>query len=161
MAGRPTKLTKETAQKVIDNIHMGCFIDTAAAAAGIARSTLHEWLRKGEEDLKAKKRTVAAGFKREYDSAAAMAEQMMVELIDKAAKTEWKAAAWKLERKWPDRWAKRQVLSVTREDGIMTSTMLDLSNLNDTELRDLRTLIKKGAKHATEEKAKAQKKGMH
>ncbi len=144
---RPSKLSKSVIEKIIRAIHMGCFIDTAAASAGIGRSTFHEWLRRGEDDIKNKKRTLASDLKVQYDAASATAEHRMLEIIDKAAKNDWKAAAWKLERKWPDRWARRQVLSVTRDDGIMSSTLLDLDNLTDGELRTLRELVKKGAKH--------------
>ncbi len=158
---RPSKLTKETATKVINAIHQCCFVETAAAVAGVARSTLHEWLRRGEIDLKAGKRTIAAQLKKDFDAASATAELNLLTIVDKAAPNDWKAAAFKLERRWPDRWARRQVLSVTRDDGIMTSTMLDLQNLNDTDLRTLRELIKKGAKHRSKDDKKQKGKDLH
>ncbi len=163
--GRPSKLTKGVADKICRALRIGAFMECAVSVGGVGRSTVYTWLRTGEEDIKKKRRTIAAKFKREFDKASAEAEFRKLQVIDNAAMREgdpdWKAAAWMLERKWPDRWARRQVLSVTRDDGVMTSTMLDLQNLTDVELRELRALIKKGAKHTKASDERRKERGLH
>lgn len=44
---RPTKLNDETAKAICDVVAAGNYIETAAAAAGITKETLYEWLRVG------------------------------------------------------------------------------------------------------------------
>lgn len=35
-----------------------------------------------------------------------------IRIIEEAAQTKWQAAAWYLERRWPERWAKRERFEV-------------------------------------------------
>lgn len=145
--GRPTKLTKEVAEEIVNSIHSGCFVSTAAAAAGIDVGTLNNWLALGKADLGQKRRTVAAEFKLSYDAATAQCEKLCLQIVKKAADSGvHQAAMWLLERRFPDRWAKRQVLAVSRDDGVMTSAMMNLQNFTDTELAQLRALLEKGTK---------------
>lgn len=48
--GRPTKLTRETANFIVNMIEAGVPRDNAARAAGIHPSTLFDWLRKGDAE---------------------------------------------------------------------------------------------------------------
>jgi hypothetical protein len=103
MSGRPTKLCPEVRDKIVQAIRAGNYIETAAAYAGIAKDTLYAWLRRG-----------AAGTEPEYSEFAAAVEQALasaetrdVALIGQAAEKEWQAAAWRLERKFPDRWGRK------------------------------------------------------
>ena len=45
---RPTKLNFNTHNKIITAIRAGNYIETAAAYAGVNKSTLYEWLKRGE-----------------------------------------------------------------------------------------------------------------
>jgi transposase len=45
MAGRPTKLTPEVQARIITYLRGGSYIETAAAACGIHKDTLYEWLK--------------------------------------------------------------------------------------------------------------------
>ena len=51
--GRPSKLTPETTQTVLDVIAAGGTRAVAAEAAGVHRGTIYEWLRRGTEDANA------------------------------------------------------------------------------------------------------------
>lgn len=172
----PSKLTKDSASKIIGAIHVGCVLDTAVLSAGIARSTLGKWLRRGVTDLNNGKRTIAAKFKNDFDAAVAVAQVSVTKVIHKAAigtkaveateetkaveavKPDWKAAAWLAERRWPEIYARRQILSLTRDDGVVTNTILDLERLDDSELRVMRELIKKAGTHPPKEDKKAKAK---
>ena len=50
--GRPTKLTAETSQTILDVIAAGGTRAVAAQAAGIHPDTIYDWMRRGAEDAK-------------------------------------------------------------------------------------------------------------
>jgi hypothetical protein len=68
----------------------------ACAAANINSGTFYRWL---EED---------AAFRDAVEKAEAEAEMHCVTIIRKAADENWTAAAWWLERKFPDNWGRRE-----------------------------------------------------
>jgi len=78
----------------------------AAEAAGIGETTFYRWMTKGS---KAK-----GGLFREFwesiKKSEALAEQNALENLQQAAGAEnaWQAYGWYLERKFPQRWAKRE-----------------------------------------------------
>lgn len=115
--GRPTKLTPELQASVVEAIRAGNYVETAAAFAGIDKTTLYDWLRQGA--------TAGSGpyheFSHAVKAAQAAAEVRDVMLIGKAAATQWQAAAWRLERKFPDRWGRKVQVG-------------DLAKLSDAEL---------------------------
>jgi len=117
---RPTKIiNKEIVAKIVKAIRAGNYIETAAAYAGISKNTLYDWLRRGEREKqrlatnpRSKMRKSEAPFVEFSDAverALAEAEVRDVTIIAKAAETQWQAAAWRLERKFPDRWGRRKL----------------------------------------------------
>lgn len=106
-SGRLTKFDEKVALKIIDLVRGGNYIDVAAAASGVGRSTLYEWLRKsaeGDESFN--------GFSGRVHEAASEAEARAVLNVQKAAQAgDWKASAWYLERKHWQRWSKRDFLT--------------------------------------------------
>jgi hypothetical protein len=106
--GRPSKFNKATAEQILQFIRAGAYIETAASAAGIDKATFYAWLKKGAN-------AKAGEYKDFHDAvtqAAAMAEVRDVLLIGEAAKESWQAAAWRLERKFPDRWGQTRRVEV-------------------------------------------------
>jgi len=112
--GRPTKLTEKMLTEIVLLIRAGNYIETAAAAAGISKNTLYEWLRDGARAKTGLKRR----FRDEVMQALAMSEILDLQTIRDAAKEEWQAAAWRLERRFPDRWRRRDstVIEVPGEE---------------------------------------------
>ena len=106
--GRPTKLTPETQKKIVDAIKAGNYMETAAAYAGINKETLHRWLKEGERAKSGKKRE----FSNSVQKALAEAEVRDVVTIGKAAEQNWQAAAWRLERKFPARWGRKDKMNL-------------------------------------------------
>ena len=51
--GRPTKLTAETSQTILDVIAAGGTVAVAAQVAGVHRGTIYRWLRRGEQEATA------------------------------------------------------------------------------------------------------------
>jgi len=112
MAGRKTKLTPETQARIVDAIKVGSTYEIAAAYGGIAYNTLNEWLKAGE--------AATVGIFRDFYEAVKKAEGeaavQWLTVIEKASTEQWQAAAWKLERRYPQQYGK-QVQEVSGPDG--------------------------------------------
>lgn len=101
---RPSKLTLEVTETVCGMLRAGNHLEPSARAAGISESTLHSWIERGG-------RTGAANapyrdFAEAVQKARAEGEAHHVVLIARAAAKSWQAAAWLLERQYPERWGK-------------------------------------------------------
>lgn len=110
---RPTKLTPEIQDRIVTAIRAGNYMETAAAYAGIARSTFNEWIRRGAEEQEGP----FAEFAAAVEQALAAAEARDVALIGQAAQKEWQAAAWRLERRLPERWGRKTRHEVSAAPG--------------------------------------------
>lgn len=105
--GRPSKLTPELHAEIVNLIRLGNFREAAAAAAGIGTTTFHRWMAKGRE--------ARSGIYREFwaavNTAEAQAEATAIGRIRQAAQDpkHWTAAAWYLERKFPERWGRKRL----------------------------------------------------
>lgn len=95
-AGRPSKYNEEIVQKLCSYIEAGLSEVDASLLVGINPDTFYRWKREKPEFSEAIK-TAHAKFK-----AAA------IKNIYAAAKKDWKATAWLLERKYPAEFAKRE-----------------------------------------------------
>jgi transposase-like protein len=93
--GRPSRLTEERQAKILEALRAGNYLTSAAALAGVSRSTLHAW------------RQEHPHFADAVDQARAHAEARNDAIVQMAARTQWQAAAWWLERSFPDRWGRR------------------------------------------------------
>ena len=150
MTGRPTKLTRHTLDKICTALRAGNYLDVAAAYAGVPKTTLRDWLRRGANS--------STGIYRQFSlavtEAMAAAEVADVAVIAKASRAgDYRAALARIERKHPDRWAKKTVIYMGDADKPMQSAELDLSNLSDAELRTLQEIMKKGARKGSKETA--------
>lgn len=157
--GRPTKLTPKLQEEICKAIRAGNYIETAAAFAGISKNTLYEWLRRGAREKERLAKNPRAKIKKseapfvEFSDAVkkalAAAEVRDVMLIGKAAETQWQAAAWRLERRFPERWGRREKLALehTGKDGGPIESVnihrIDLSRLTDEELETLENIVNK------------------
>jgi hypothetical protein len=104
---RPTRLTAETRAALCDALERGCTRKDAAALAGIAESTLFQWLAAGRDDEAHR----FVELLQAVEHAEAQASQVAVGTIRTAMdKGDWKAAAWWLERRRRRTWGKPQVV---------------------------------------------------
>lgn len=99
--GRPTKLTQQTADRILTILRAGGYDETACAAAGVSRQQFYAWLRRGRDD-----EPLYDAFLADVERARAEGESRNVMLIAQAAQANWQAAAWLLERRHPERWAR-------------------------------------------------------
>jgi len=140
------ELTQAVLSKVVNAIKCGAYVETAAAFAGIGKSTLYAWLRHGANNPGTPEATFAACV---AQAMAASEVRDLAIIMLAAQKGVWQAAAWRLERKHPERYGRRQVVQIgSREEG--RTTDLDLSLLSDSEIADLERLLGKGAKKEKE-----------
>jgi hypothetical protein len=110
--GRPTKICPEIIEKIQSAILAGSYVETAAAFAGISKDTFYIWLKKGA----AANSGIYYEFSDAIKRAMAEAELRDVMVINRAAQTTWQAAAWKLERKYPNRWGLRSKHEIVGAD---------------------------------------------
>lgn len=123
-------------EKCCTAIRQGATLETAAAYAGIPRRTFHDWLQRGRQP---KARDPYKGFALAVEDALAHFEVSAVAQIAKAGAEEWQASAWRLERRFPDKYGRR-----TRVDGniqVTSMPVLDISRYTVEQLEQLRALL--------------------
>ncbi len=106
--GRPTKLTKETQAKIVEAVRAGAYIETASAFAGIDKASLYAWMKRGNAQTKG----IYREFLNAIEKAFADSELRDIMNIGNAAKENWQASAWRLERRFPDRWGRKEKINV-------------------------------------------------
>lgn len=96
--GRTSKFTPETVQKIKQAIELGATYELAAAYGGIAASTFYEWMNAKPE------------FSESIKSSEGLAAVKWLAKIEQAATDgNWQAAAWKLERRYPDSYGRQRI----------------------------------------------------
>lgn len=101
---RRSKYTPDVVKRLTDAIRLGATYELACGYAGIGVSTFYDWLQAKPEFSEAIK---------EAEGGAAVG---WLARIEQAAKDgTWQAAAWKLERRYPEQYG-RQVVDVARRD---------------------------------------------
>ena len=112
--GRNTKLTAEVQSAIVAALRAGNYQETAAAYAGISEATFYAWLERGRNEPQ----SIYSEFLEAVERAKAAAEVRDIALIDKAAQDgSWQAAAWKLERKYPNRWGRINRTEISGPEG--------------------------------------------
>jgi hypothetical protein len=103
--GRPSKLDDIRAKRIVDAIRRGLSRTAAAAAAGVSKRALMDWLARGRDG-----EAHYEHFLHRVQEAEGKAEEEMVACIRTAALDPryWQAAGWWLERARPADWAKRE-----------------------------------------------------
>jgi transposase len=123
MAGRKTKLTRELIDEASKLIRAGNYNETVCQYLGIHKSTWYKWLAEGEQ--------ANSGLKKEFfDSikkAEAHAEIRNVQVIQKAANESWQAAMTYLERKFPDRWGRKDKVNADVEHSGQVNVKHDIN----------------------------------
>ncbi len=98
--GRPSAFDSETANRVIEGVRRGLTFKNAAALAGISYSTLNRWRKRGR-DAEGENDRYRQFWKR-LERAEGEAALRLLNCINAAAKKDWKAATWILERRFKE-----------------------------------------------------------
>lgn len=106
------KLTKTRCEFICENLRRGNYITTCCRAVGIHPSTFNEWKKKGEKGIEP-----YATFLERVTQAEAEGELKAMKVIDEVADSgNWLASAWKLERKYPQRFGKRERMEIGSDE---------------------------------------------
>lgn len=134
--GRPHLLTEDTKKKILDLIRWGNFPETAAAASGVSIVQMRAWLYDGAkmqrhiDEGKIKRSTLTKQqlhvleFSEEVAISLAQSETRDVLLIARHAEKDWRAGAWRLERRHK-KWA-----ALTRVDATVAMVNADANGID-------------------------------
>lgn len=121
--GRPSRLTPEVQEKVLQALGLGNTRAHAAAYAGVGERTFRRWMSEGQEEGEGP----YAELRQAVLAAESRAQMMAMGAIAKAIRDgDWKAAAWMLERRVPEYYAPRsrlfdphRVLEILDDQGLV------------------------------------------
>jgi hypothetical protein len=100
-AGRESILTPELAARLETMLRAGNYIEVACRAVGISGEAFRKWMRRGRAGEQQ-----FAEFLGRMERALAEGEVRNVARIAAATQDSWQAAAWMLERQYPERWGR-------------------------------------------------------
>lgn len=108
---RPSKLTPEVQQRIVQALTAGNTRETVARYAGIDPASFYGWLKRGE--------AAGSGPYFEFFNAVKKAESdatvHAVAIIHQAMPKNWQAAAWFLERRYPDDWGRKDRVTIEHQ----------------------------------------------
>lgn len=105
LGGRPTVLTEGVKGVLLAAIAKGMAFDHSAELAGISSRTFCHWRRLGRMDEEAGNDTEYSALLRSIKGARARFVEEALERISLAGRAQWQAAAWTLERLFPEHFA--------------------------------------------------------
>jgi hypothetical protein len=101
---KPTVLTPQVQRQIIASLRDGAYVGLACRLAGISVRTYYYWRRLVADGAAHAQRF--APFYAGCDRVSANAEAEAVDRL-RLGRPDWRAAAWWLERRFPQRWRKR------------------------------------------------------
>ena len=139
MRGRPSKIfDTERVDMFLKLIEDGVDFNIAADSARLARSTVFDWLRKGRDiqnnledsgELSIKEQAIL-DFLEQYMRARVAPEIKAVETVNRSIENgSWRAAAWLLENRFPDRWSEKRINgypnTINQPENVVSSKQLE------------------------------------
>jgi hypothetical protein len=128
----PTYRDAAVTEKIVRLVQGGNYVETAAAAAGVSVSTVRAWLKKAGELERALRddptmtltsdEELLVDFSAAVEKAQGEAEARDVLTIGRAAEGtkekpgDWRASAWRLQHRSPERWG-RNLVELSGRDG--------------------------------------------
>ena len=106
--GRKTKLQDDIQKRLLSAIEKGLSIIDSCEYAGISEKTYYNWLNKDIETIKdAAEQKKFIQFLQNIKKAQSECQMYCLDFIMKDKS--WQSKAWVLERRFPDRWAKKDM----------------------------------------------------
>jgi len=106
-AHRRTTLTPDVIENVTAMLRAGCHDRVALKAANVPPSTFADWMRRGQSSRPGDE--LFRELRQRVEQARAQGEARLVALLARQAEQDWHVAAWMLERRYPERWARTAV----------------------------------------------------
>jgi hypothetical protein len=117
---KSSKLTPELSAEICGLLAEGLSVEAVCGKVGLHKTTFYRWLKAGEVDEGSEITPDLAPFvelRSAVNSSLGDLEQGALNKIKAASEKTWQAAAWMLERRFPDRWSLRNRTEVTGPDG--------------------------------------------
>ena len=131
--GRKSKLNPEVQDRIVSAIRAGNFAHVAAGYAGISESTFYRWMQSGQQG----KNDQLRAFWEEVKDAEYEAEVRAVAMVQKHMADNWQAAMTYLERKFPERWGRRDRIQVDVDPRETLKTLLGFTDEEVDQAVDL------------------------
>lgn len=142
--GRPSKLTPELQEKLLDAIEIGMTIERSCEYACINKTVFYDWIKKGKKQIKGKYRT----FIDALEQADSQAEINLLQAIQDDGG--WKGKCWILERRFKERWAKEDRLKIDNKINLRKQLLdesdLDLENMSLEEIETIEAIYERHRK---------------
>ena len=104
-SGRTTKMTSERVEAVLMGLRRGLSRTVAGQAAGVSKDSIRRWMER------------SATFRADTEQAEAESQSMLLGIVLAAAAKKlpntWQAAAWLLERRWPEAYGQRSKVDIS------------------------------------------------
>lgn len=114
--GKPTKYNPEILQKTKELIELGMNYQDVCDSIGISRETFSQWQKKYPE----------------YSDAVRIANSKVKEIALKSIRVgemrDWKAGAWRLERRWPEEYKEKKEIEVKEKPRLVLDVFEDENN---------------------------------
>jgi hypothetical protein len=139
--GRPSLVTTQAADEIIDALRRGSYIKPACEASGVSYEAFRNWVLKGEADAEAGIDSAYAQFRDRLTRARAEGEVNLVRKLED--NPDWRAAAFLLERgPARQRWGKHEELGAAPASIQLSNEQMAalLEGLRYVAERDARTI---------------------
>ena len=104
-SGRTTKMTAQRVELVLMGLRRGLSRTVAGQAAGVSKDSIRRWMER------------SATFRADTEQAEAESQSMLLGIVLAAAAKKlpntWQAAAWLLERRWPEAYGQRSKVDIS------------------------------------------------
>ena len=114
--GQPTKYNPEILQKTKELIELGMNYQDVCDSIGISRETFSQWQKKYPE----------------YSDSVRIANSKVKEIALKSIRVgemrDWKAAAWRLERRFPEEYREKKEIEITEKPRLVLDVFEDENN---------------------------------
>lgn len=135
----PFKLNRKVIQSLADVLEKGVYIETAAAFVGIHKDTFYDWLKRGRRDINAGRRSIHRELVDAVETALAKFEVAGITRLED--ESQWQATAWRLERRFPDKYGRRSRVDHANADG--QPFKIDLEGCTPEERAALRSMLER------------------
>ena len=122
---RPTKLTPEVQERIVQAIGVGATYELAAQYGGVSYDAFNDWMNKGGGPAAREPYCQFCQAVKEAEGKAVV--KWLAKIETAASDGTWQAAAWKLERRYPGAYG-RHSIDVKHGGAVAMQVVLDLGD---------------------------------
>jgi hypothetical protein len=119
--GRKTKLTPEMKEHIKRRLELGLNYKDICMSVGISEETFHTWRKTKPE------------FSELVDKANAKVKEMSLASIRRGEVKDWRAAAWRLERRWPEEYREKKEIEVSEKPILIDDIMGEIEEVKEID----------------------------